>query len=112
MLSLIALFGREDTRADGVEDYYSFLSNTLGSGVKLKRVQIQWNEDRRFGALRRVRSLMQRYPLFPSFPRMLVPFGMGVRAVVNREAVRPILILAIIAMARCFGLYFASERTY
>lgn len=47
--------------------------------------------------------------LFPSFCGMLVSFGVGVRTVAPRRATAAALKLAMMALAGCFGLYFAAE---
>jgi hypothetical protein len=47
--------------------------------------------------------------LFPSFCGLLVPFGVGTRAVTQRKAADAALKLVMMALALCFGLYFAAE---
>jgi glycosyltransferase involved in cell wall biosynthesis len=43
--SWIALLGRRDTSADGVEDYCTFLARALGRrGVPLKKVHLEWKD--------------------------------------------------------------------
>lgn len=57
-------------------------------------------------------SLMQGRLLFPSFVGMLVPFGVGIAAIADYGFAHAALKWAMIALACCFGAYFASEIAY
>lgn len=49
----IALLGRRDTPTDGIEDYCSFLAESLTlKGIELARVRVPWNEIGWIGSLR------------------------------------------------------------
>ena len=54
-------------------------------------------------------SVMASRLLFPSFCGLLVPFGIGMQTITQRRAADVALKLAMLALAGCFGLYFAAE---
>ena len=54
-------------------------------------------------------TLMQGRLLFPSFCGLLVPFGAGASALIDKDATRMVLKVAMVALVACFCLYFASE---
>ncbi len=52
----IALLGRRDEPADGVEDYCTFLGRALAArGVTLEQVRVEWDKRGWLGAFRRLR---------------------------------------------------------
>lgn len=53
----LAVLGRRDEPADGVEDYCFFLRQALGrSTVQLQQIRVRWNEDGWLAALRSLRA--------------------------------------------------------
>jgi hypothetical protein len=57
MNALVALLGRRDTPADGIEDYCTFLGEGLaGRGVRLTKVRVNWFDNGWIGALRQLRG--------------------------------------------------------
>jgi 4-amino-4-deoxy-L-arabinose transferase-like glycosyltransferase len=54
-------------------------------------------------------SVMQGRLLFPSFAGLLLPFGIGVSALATNRRASAIVAAAMIALAVCFYLFYASE---
>jgi glycosyltransferase involved in cell wall biosynthesis len=55
-MTVVALLGRKDEPADGVEDYCTFLGSALARrGVELRQVRVNWHKTGWFSALRDLR---------------------------------------------------------
>ncbi len=95
---MIALMGRLDTTADGVDDYCKFLGHALARrGVTLTRLHLAWNNDGWFRALQRLwrdsadwqgQWVLLQYTAL-SWSRRGFPFGvLAAAAILRRRGAR------------------------